>query len=303
MPKKNRKKQLKHFRRRTAAAYLFTLPSFIGFMVFVLIPVVWVFVISFQKYNVFSQSSVFVGLENYKNVLTDARSLEALKNTLWYTVFCALGNTALGVLLAVLVNDILPRKLSIFFRSAYFFPSLIGLTFVAIIWKAFFQTDAGVINYYLSQIGIAKIGWLSSKSISKISVLILDVWKNAGMSMLLILAGLQNVPSELMEVASIDGAGPMTKFWKITIPLASPQIFFVLIMNLTGALRIYESILVLTNGGPGDSSRSLVMLIAEKGFKSFNYGEASAISMLLFLMIAVITAVQFLGSKKWVFYE
>ena len=121
--------------------------------------------------------------------------------------------------------------------------------------------------------------------------------------MLLILAGLQNVPSELMEVASIDGAGPMTKFWKITIPLASPQIFFVLIMNLTGALRIYESILVLTNGGPGDSSRSLVMLIAEKGFKSFNYGEASAISMLLFLMIAVITAVQFLGSKKWVFYE
>ena len=178
-----------------------------------------------------------------------------------------------------------------------------GLTFVAIIWQAFFQTDSGVINYYLSHIGIAKIGWLSSQTFSKVSVLILDIWKNMGMSMLLILAGLQNVDKGIVEAAEIDGANAFQRFRRVIVPLASPQIFFVLIMNVTGALRIYESISVLTNGGPGDSSRSLVMLIAEKGFTSFDYGQASALSILLLILISIVTLIQFVGSRKWVHYE
>ncbi|WP_334104842.1 sugar ABC transporter permease [Muricomes intestini] len=226
-----------------------------------------------------------------------------MKNTLWYTVLCSLGNTGLGLILAVLVDDILPKKISVFFRSVYFFPSLVGLTFVAIIWQAFFQTDAGVINYYLGLLGIHKIGWLSNQAFSKVSVLILDMWKNAGMSMLLILAGLQNVDKGLLEAAEIDGANAFQRFRKVIVPMASPQIFFVLIMNVTGALRIYESIYVLTGGGPGDSSRSLVMLIAEKGFTSFDYGGASALSMMLLLLIAFVTVIQFIGSKWWVHYE
>lgn len=284
-------------------AYLFTVPSFLGFLFFVLIPVIWVLVISFQNYNAFTGETTFAGLENFKTILFDNRSVAALKNTLWYTVMCSIGNTGLGLVLAVLVDDILPKKISVFFRSIYFFPSLVGLTFVAIIWQAFFQTDAGVINYYLGTIGISKIGWLSDQSFSKIAVWILDMWKNAGMSMLLILAGLQNVDHGLLEAAEIDGANAFQRFRKIIIPVASPQIFFVLIMNVTGALRIYESIYVLTGGGPGDSSRSLVMLIAEKGFTSFNYGEASALSILLLILIAFVTMIQFAGSKRWVHYE
>lgn len=274
-----------------------------GFLFFVLIPVIWVLVISFQNYNAFTGETTFAGLENFKTILFDNRSVAALKNTLWYTVMCSIGNTGLGLVLAVLVDDILPKKISVFFRSIYFFPSLVGLTFVAIIWQAFFQTDAGVINYYLGMIGISKIGWLSDQSFSKIAVWILDMWKNAGMSMLLILAGLQNVDHGLLEAAEIDGANAFQRFRKIIIPVASPQIFFVLIMNVTGALRIYESIYVLTGGGPGDSSRSLVMLIAEKGFTSFNYGEASALSILLLILIAFVTMIQFAGSKRWVHYE
>lgn len=297
------KKKLRHSRQETLTAYLFTVPSFIGFVVFVLIPVIWVLIISFQNYNVFTGKSVFAGLDNFTNILTDTRSVSALKNTLWYTILCSLGNTGLGLILAVLVDDILPKKISVFFRSVYFFPSLVGLTFVAIIWKAFFQTDAGVINYYLGLLGIHNIGWLSNQAFSKVSVLILDMWKNSGMSMLLILAGLQNVDKGLLEAAEIDGANGFQRFRKIIIPVASPQIFFVLIMNVTGALRIYESIYVLTGGGPGDSSRSLVMLIAEKGFTSFDYGGASALSMLLLLLIAFVTVVQFAGSKWWVHYE
>ena len=295
--------KLKHSKRETMTAYLFTVPSFLGFLFFVLIPVIWVLVISFQNYNAFTGETTFAGLENFKTILFDNRSVAALKNTLWYTVMCSIGNTGLGLVLAVLVDDILPKKISVFFRSIYFFPSLVGLTFVAIIWQAFFQTDAGVINYYLGMIGISKIGWLSDQSFSKIAVWILDMWKNAGMSMLLILAGLQNVDHGLLEAAEIDGANAFQRFRKIIIPVASPQIFFVLIMNVTGALRIYESIYVLTGGGPGDSSRSLVMLIAEKGFTSFNYGEASALSILLLILIAFVTMIQFAGSKRWLHYE
>lgn len=300
---KQKKKKNPSKRGELTAAYLFTIPSFVGFLVFVFIPIIWVVIISFQKYNVFTTASTFVGWENYKQILTNSRSLIALKNTLWYTVLCALGNTGMGLVLAVLVDDVLPHKLSVFFRSVYFFPSLIGLTFVAIIWQAFFQTDAGVINYYLSHIGIAKIGWLSSQTFSKVSVLILDIWKNMGMSMLLILAGLQNVDKGIVEAAEIDGANAFQRFRRVIVPLASPQIFFVLIMNVTGALRIYESISVLTNGGPGDSSRSLVMLIAEKGFTSFDYGQASALSILLLILISIVTLIQFVGSRKWVHYE
>ena len=295
--------KLKNSKRETMTAYLFTVPSFLGFLFFVLIPVIWVLVISFQNYNAFTGETTFAGLENFKTILSDNRSVAALKNTLWYTIMCSIGNTGLGLVLAVLVDDILPKKISVFFRSIYFFPSLVGLTFVAIIWQAFFQTDAGVINYYLGTIGISKIGWLSDQSFSKIAVWILDMWKNAGMSMLLILAGLQNVDRGLLEAAEIDGANAFQRFRKVIIPVASPQIFFVLIMNVTGALRIYESIYVLTGGGPGDSSRSLVMLIAEKGFTSFNYGEALALSILLLILIAFVTVIQFVGSKRWVHYE
>jgi len=294
---------LKNNQKEIFAGYLFTIPSFIGFLVFVLIPVIWVIGISFTKYNVFTGVSIFNGLKNYANIFSDTRSLAALKNTIWYTIFCSIGNTFIGLILAVLVNDKLPGKINIFFRSIYFFPSLVGLTFVAIIWKAFFQTDGGLINYYLDILNVAKVGWLSNQSFSKVSVLILDIWKNAGMSMLLILAGLQNVDKTILEAGEIDGTNGWKSFWHIIIPLASPQIFFVLIMNVTGALRIYESIYVLTGGGPGDSSRSLVMLIAEKGFTSFDYGSAASLSILLLLLIAIVTLIQFIGSRWWVHYE
>lgn len=290
-------------RKEALTGYLFTLPSFFGFIAFVLIPVFWALIISFQKYNVFTGASAWNGVKNYIHILQDARSVTTLGNTLWYAIFATVGNTAVGLLLAVAVDNKLPGRITVFFRSIYFFPSLIGLVFVAIIWQYFFQTDAGVINYYLGKVGISKIGWLSDKSMAKFSVLILDVWKNCGMSMLLILAGLQNIDRGLLEAAGIDGAGPVQKFLKMPLPLASPTIFFVLVMNVTGALRIYESVYVLTNGGPGDSSRSLVMLIAEKAFTSFDYGMASALSMILLILIGIITMIQFVGSRWWVHYD
>jgi multiple sugar transport system permease protein len=252
---------------------------------------------------VFTAETTFIGLKNYHNILTDSRSLSALWNSIWYAVFCTIFNTAGGLILAVLVNDVIQRRVSIFFRSIYFFPSLVGLTFVAVIWHFFFQTDAGVINYYLQELSLGPIQWLSSHQYSKISVLFLDVWKNSGLSMLLILSGLQSISNDVMEAAEIDGASKFRRFFSITFPLASPTIFFVFIMNMTGALRLYESALVLTNGGPGDSSLSIVMLIAEKSFTSMNYGQGTSLSMLLLILIGVVTSLNFWGSKKWVNYD
>lgn len=290
-------------KKEVAVAYLFTLPSFIGFLIFVLLPIIFALVISLSKYNIFTGDKQFVGFQNYLVLLKDSRTLEVLKNTIWYSIFATAGNTIIGLLLAIAVDDKLGKKTSVIFRAVYFFPSLVGLVFVAIIWQYLFQKDVGVINYYLSFIGVPKIGWLSSPDFAKISVVILDVWKNAGMSMLLILSGLQNIDKTYYEASRIDGAGPLRIFFKITLPMLSPTLFFVLIMHMTGALRIFESVYVLTAGGPGDSTRSLVMLIAEKGFTSYNYGIASSLSMMLLALIGVVTLLQFIGSRWWVYYE
>lgn len=290
-------------RQRAILGYAFTLPSFLGFLVFVVLPVIYALVISFQSYNIFTGAASFLGLTNYKAILTEPKSLQALANTIWYAVFCTFFNTFVGLVLALAVNAVSMRKASVIFRAIYFFPSLIGLTFVAVIWQVFFQTDFGVINYYLGKIGIKAIGWLSSQHISKSSVLILDVWKNAGLSMLLILAALQSTRKDIVEAAEIDGAKSLRCFVSIIFPMISPTVFFVLVMNLTGALRLYESALVLTNGGPGNSSLSLVMLIAEKSFTSMNYGQGTALSMLLLVFIIIVTAIQFVGSKRWVNYD
>ena len=140
---------------------LFSIPSFLFYTVFIIVSTFSTIKYSFTDFSGIGKAN-FVGMENYKKIFTDVRSLTALKNTLWYTICCSLGNTAIGLILAVLVDNILPKKITVFFRSVYFFPSLVALTFVAIIWQAFFQTDAGVINYYLGQLGIAKIGWLNN---------------------------------------------------------------------------------------------------------------------------------------------
>jgi multiple sugar transport system permease protein len=284
-------------------AYIFVLPSFIGFLLFVLYPLLNAGFLSFMNQNLFTMEMKFIGLKNYIKIFSDYRSVAILRNTLWYACFCTIGNTLIGLCLAIALNDKLSSIMTMVFRAIYFFPSLVGLVFVAIIWQYILQKDTGILNYYLNGLNINSIGWLSDPRFSRISVLFLDVWKNLGMSMLLILVGLQHIGDEYYEAARIEGAVSFTVFFKITLPLVSPTLFFVFITNLTGALRIFESVQVLTAGGPGDSSRSLAMFIWEKGFKSYDYGGATALSILLLLLIILITVIQFAGSKRWVYYD
>lgn len=291
-----------HNRREAIAGMLFVLPALIGFVTFVAGPMLATVVISLMKYDLFS-APTFVGLRNFQRILIDARLWKVFGNTATFAVFAVLGNVGLGVVLAVLLNRRMPKPLLYFYRAAYFFPSLIGLVFVAVVWQFLFQRDIGVINYYLGRIGIEPVGWLSNPQVALISVIILDVWKNVGFAMLIAIAGLQGISSDYYDAARVDGAGRLRTFWQITIPLLSPTILFLVTMNTIGAFKVFESIVVLTNGGPGDATRSLVMYIYEQGFKSFNMGYASAISLLLLSLIVLVTAIQFVLSKRWTFYE
>ncbi|MBX7134996.1 MAG: sugar ABC transporter permease [Fimbriimonadaceae bacterium] len=289
-------------RKETIAGLLLVAPALIGFLVFVLGPMIATVVISFMKYDLLSPPR-FIGLGNFQKLWNDGRLWKVFGNTTFFAVFAVAGNVGLGVVLAVLLNRKMPAPLKYAYRAAYFFPSLVGLIFVSVIWQFLFQRDIGVVNYYLGQVGIAPVGWLSNPNIALISVIILDVWKNVGFAMLIAMAGLQSISTDYYDAARVDGASGWRTFWQITVPLLSPTVLFLLTMNTIGAFKVFESIVVLTSGGPGDATRSLVMYIYEQGFKSLNMGYASAISLLLTAVVVIITSIQFVTSRRWAFYE
>ncbi|MDO9397610.1 MAG: sugar ABC transporter permease [Herbiconiux sp.] len=289
-------------RREARAGYLFVAPSMIGFIVFVLGPLVAVGYFSLTEYDVISPPR-FVGLDNYVRLFGDERLQQVYVNTIIYVVAAVVLINVFALLFAVLVNQKLPRALTYVFRSAYFFPSLVALVYVSLIWQALFQRDTGIINYYLQAVGMAPVDWLNSPDQSRLSVIIVDVWRNIGFAMLIYVAALQEVPKELDEAAQIDGAGPITRFRRVTLPMISQAVFFNVTMTVIGAFQIFESIIVLTGGGPGDSTRSVVMYIAEKAFSDFQLGYASAISVTLFLIVLVVTLIQFRVRKAWVHFE
>jgi multiple sugar transport system permease protein len=289
-------------RKEAVVGYLFVAPSLLGFAIFVLGPLIAVGWFSLTSFDVISPPR-FVGLENYIRLFSDARLGIVYFNTLIYVVAAVVLINVLALFFATLVNQRMPKALTYVFRSAYFFPSLVALVYVAIIWQALFQKDTGIVNYYLQAVGGQPVNWLNSDSMSRFSVIIVDVWRNVGFAMLIYVAALQEVPQELEEAAQIDGAGPFTRFFRITVPMISQAMFFNITITVIGAFQIYESIIVLTNGGPGDSTRSVVMYIAEKAFSDFQLGYASAISVTLFLIVLVVTLIQFRIRKAWVHFE
>jgi multiple sugar transport system permease protein len=289
-------------RREAIAGYLFILPVYIGFIIFILIPIFRAAGISLTKFDILAGSE-FIGLKNYTQMLSDMRLRTVYSNTVVFTVFAVFFNAAVGLVLAVLLNQKMPPAIRTLFRSIYFFPILVAHTYIATIWQYLLQQDTGIINYYLGFLGIEPIPWLSSTRMVMVSVIILDVWKNTGFAMLIFLAGLQNIPQDYYEAAELDGANDFQRFFRITLPLLSPTIFFILIIFMIGALQVFDTIIVLTQGGPGDSSRSIVMYIYEQAFQRFDMGYAAALSMTLFVIIMILTLIQFRFSSRWVHYE
>jgi multiple sugar transport system permease protein len=292
----------KHGHREALWGFVFILPTYLGFAVFILGPLIAVAGISFTKFNVLG-GTTFTGLANYQSMLGDTRLWTVYANTFFFTVFAVIFNVGIGLALAILLNRRIPSFLRNFFRSVYFFPLLVAHTYVAVIWQFLYQRDTGVINYYLSFLGIGPIPWVESPDWVLPSVIIMDVWKNTGFAMLIFLAGLQNIPRDYYEAARIDGANARQLLFRITLPLLSPTIFFVLVIFMIGAIQVFDTIIVLTGGGPGDASRSVVMYIYEQAFQKFDLGYASSIAMTLFAIILFLTLLQFWFGRRWVHYE
>lgn len=289
-------------RRSLAAAAAFLLPSYLGYLVFVIGPIIAVFLFSFTEYDAFSPPSP-IGLDNFATLLQDRRLVTAFGNTLLFAGLSVTLNLGLGLCLALLLNRRMPRVMKHFFRSVYFFPTLVATVYVTLIWQYLYQRDTGAINYYLGEIGVGPVPWISSAQMSLLSVVLLDVWKNVGFAMLVFLAGLQNIPSDYYEAAEVDGAGRWALFRHITLPLITPTLFFLLVINIISAFQVFDAPTVLTKGGPGDSSMTLVMYIYERGFKAFDFGYASAVSVVLLVVMATFTLVQFRASRSWVHYD
>lgn len=282
-----------------AWAYLFIGPQVLGLLCFIVGPVLFSFMISFMQWDLGAKPE-WIGLSNYSKQLSDPTFWKVLNNT---TLFAILNIplTVIGaLLLAIMLNQNIRGK--VLFRAAFFIPAVTSSVAVALVWTWLYNPNFGLINSALSSIGIQGPGWLSDLKWALPSIVIMTVWQGLGYNMILFLAGLQGVPSHLYEAAKIDGAGGWQRFWKITLPMISPTTFFVVIMLLIGSMQIFSEPYMMTKGGPADATNVLVLYIFNTAFQFFRMGEASAISFVLFLIIFIITLVQFKFSK-WVNYD
>ena len=286
-------------RLQARAGYLFLFPSFALYVVFVLAPVIVTCILSFAYFDPM-QGSRWVGLDNYVRFFTDDRSQQIFWNTLRFTVFAVTGNICVGMLFALALDRKMPEVLLYLFRLAFFLPVIIAAAFVSIVWGYFYGDDLGVINYYLIRLGFSPVHWLTSSRYAMMSIVIMDVWKNAGFFMIIFIAALQGVPQRLIEAAVMDGAGYWRRFFRIVLPWISPVVFFAIVYASIGALQVFESIVILTQGGPGDATRSMSIYIVEEAFDSFEIGYAASIAVVMTMVILAITLLQFLASRAWV---
>ncbi len=282
-------------------AYVFIAPAMIGLMVFTLIPIVATFVLSLFSWD-FLTPAKFIGLDNFRQFVSDTRVMTGLRVTATYVV-AHIGLTAgVGLLLALAVNRRISSVLRSSLRAAYFFPVIVSIASVAIVWTYLYDVNRGVIGYYLTQLGGPRISWLSSSAWALRSIIIMSVWKSLGFNFVLFVAGLQNIPREYYEAAEIDGAGAFGQFRHITVPLLSPTVFLVVVMGLIGAFQVFDAPYIMTTGGPGDATRTIGVFIYETGIRFLRMGYASTIALILFSIILLITILQFAFSKKWVVY-
>lgn len=294
------RRQTSQLRRAQAATgYLFVLPATVLYLTFVIAPVIVTTILAFAYYDPMLGSQ-WVGFDNFIRFFTDQRSLQILWNTLRFALFAVTFNVSIGLVLALALNRAMPGWLLYFFRLAFFLPVIIAAAFVSIVWTYFYGDDLGVINYYLRLIGLPGVRWLTDAGQAMTSIIIMDVWKNTGFFMIIFIAALQGVPKNILEAAVMDGTPAWRQFFRITLPYISPVAFFCIVYASIGALQVFESIVILTQGGPGDATRSLSIQIVEEGFGSFQIGYAASISVVMTVIILIITAIQQLLSRKWV---
>lgn len=297
---RGRQKLGKQARREEREFYLFILPWIIGFVLFGAGPIIASLVISFTQWSLLN-SPQWVGVANYTRMLSDLFFKIALVNTLYFGVGSVLLGVTVSFLLALLLNQKVIAQSA--FRTIFYLPSVVSGIAVALLFINIFNPDFGLLNHMLRSIGIQNPPlWLVSPTWVMPALIIMSVW-GAGGSMVIYLAGLQSIPEHLYEAAALDGAGPLSQFWHVTVPMMSPIIFFNLIVGFITSLQAFVQILVMTDGGPANASLVYGLYLYRNAFKFFQMGYASALSWVLFVVIIGVTIFQFALAKRWVYYE
>lgn len=287
--------------REALTFYLFITPWLVGFVIFIVGPIIASLGLSFTDYDIMLPPAL-VGLGNYQEIFADPLFYTSLYNT-FYIVFLAVPLSMIAAFgLAMLLNQKVGMMAG--YRTAYFIPSIVPAVASAALWLYLLQPQWGLVNGFLEAIGIPGPGWLSSEVWSKPAIILILVWA-AGGTMIIYLAGLQDVPVSLYEAAEIDGANDWAKFRHVTLPLMTPVIFFTLILGIIGTFQIFSQIFVLTDGmgGPQNSTLVYVMYLYRNAFNFFRMGYASAMAWILFVLIVVLTWAQFKWASRWVYYE
>lgn len=280
---------------------LYISPWIVGFVVFVAGPLFASGYLSFTKYNVLRPPN-FIGLNNYIFAFTkDELFLPSVGKSFYYALLVVPLSMIGSLIAAVLLNQKI--KATTFWRTLFFLPTLTPLVATALLWRWMLNPDVGLVNYLLSVVGIKGPGWLNSIEWAIPSLVLMGLWASVGGSrMIIFLAALQDVPQELLEAADIDGAGRWSKFQHITLPFITPAIFFNLVLGIIFALRTFEVAFVSTAGGPARATWFISLHVYQNAFVSFDMGYASALAWLLFLILFILTFIQFLLSGRWVFY-
>jgi multiple sugar transport system permease protein len=285
--------------RENLVAWLFLAPNLIGYIIFKLIPIVFSLVLSFSDWNLISGLGgiKFIGIKNFVNLWSDTVFLKALLNTIIFAAVSVPCSVFLALILAVILND------KIFFkglvRLGFYLPNIASMVAISVVWSILYLPEYGPINMFLKSVGIAHPpGWLTSTHWALPSIMIMSIWQVLGYNAVILLAGLTGIPKSIYEAAEIDGANSIQKFFRITIPMLSPTLFFVTVISIIGSFQVFTQVNVMTQGGPGNSTSVLVYYIYQLAFQFNKIGYANAVGWVLFIMVFIVTMFQWKFAKK-----
>ena len=294
--------------REHLEGYLFISPWILGMLLFALGPILASFGLAFTRWNLFTEPE-YVGWANFQKLAHDPLFYKSVFNTIYYTVFAVPLGLVLALGLAMLVNHRL-RGVN-FFRTAFFLPNVVAGIAMLLLWKWLFDPSFGLINLFLDWtglmavfewIGIGRPQWISSRAGAMPGLVFMSIWGLGG-SMMIFLAGLQNIPRELIEAAELDGAGPWKRFRYVTVPLLTPTIFFLTMVGVIASLQVFNQAYVMTQGGPAHATLFYVLYLFQTAFERFQMGYACAMALVLFIITLIVSLIQLAMGKKWVHYQ